>query len=284
MLIKWGLHTTASFEYFVKKIDLSNLYIREKIVFAAIQSNNTSVLANINPDIKNIQDNTTKNCMLEAILTLNTEFHSLVASWGVTSVSNISSVFLFLLYTPDRPLHDFLIWYDNLPCEVKECVLNEFSALHGFACTPYQPKEFIALHQNNPILERTCVHLIAQWKTPEGFMCPCDDQKEMFFHTPCPQNTLLINKLSLSNASIFVHTIAPHIDVKTHFIWAINNRDFDLASLLLPFLPDDFTHITSERPSEDVYPHLHKRLLWWFLQKQCQSVQEIHICERVKKI
>lgn len=283
-LIKWGLHATDSFEHFVKKIDLNNLYVREKIVFAAIESNNISVLALLNPHIKVLQNKTSKNCMLEAILSFNTEFHSLVGGWGVTSSSNIASIFLFLLYAPDRPIHDFLAWYDDLSGEVQESVAGEFVALHKFSYTPYQPKEFIALHQNNPILERTCAHLIAKWKTSEGFICPCGDQKEMFFYNPCHQNTLLINKLSPNTASIFIQTIVPYIDVKKHFIWAVKNRDFDLASLLLPFLPADFTHITKQRPSEDIYPHLYKKLLSWFLKEQCQSSSKIHICERVKKI
>lgn len=284
MLIKWGLHTTVSFEYFIKKIDLDDLIVREKIVFAAIQSNNASILSDINPHIKDLQNNTTKNCMLEAILVNNTTFHSLVTDWGVTSASNISSVFLFLLYAPDRPMHGFLNWYDSLPYEIKKSVLEEFSAFHCFSYTPYQPKEFVAVHQRNPILQRTCAHLIEQWKTSQGFMCPCGDQREMFFRDPCPQNTLIINKLSSTNASIFVQTIVPYIDVKRHFIWAVENQDFDLASLLLPFLPADFTLITRERPSEEIYPQLYKTLLVWFLHEQCQNAQQIHISERVKKI
>lgn len=284
MLIKWGLHTTISFEHFVEKVDLNNVYVREKIVCTAIQSNNPGVLVTLNPHIRDLQNNTTQNCMLEAILSLNTEFPSLVGTWGVTSSSNISSVFLFLLYTPDRSTYGFFNWYDRLPDEVQERVVEEFAALHGFSCAPYHPKEFIASHQNNPILKRTSVDLVAQWKTSEGFICPCGGRKEIFFYNPCAQNTLLINKLSAISANIFIQTIVPYLDVKTHFIWAIDNHDFDLGSLLLPFLPSDFTYITATRPSEDIYPYLYQKLLAWFLKEQCQGLSKIHICERIKKI
>ena len=284
-LIQWGLHNTHSFDYILKHLNLKNPHVREKIVFTATRFNNKALLNLLNPNIKEIQaEHMSKNCALEAALQNNIALHSLILSWGVTSISNVSSLLLFLLHAPDRKAQYFFDWYDQLPPSVQKNTLQEFHATYRFVATPYHPKEFIMEHTTNPVLDRVGTYLLSKWVTDDGIQCPFVDQLRVFYTQPHPDNSIVIRHLSASTGSVFVRLISQCIDVKKHFVWALNVEDFDLASLLLPFLPEGFTHRTSLRPSETIYPLLHQKLQHWALTAACMSTRKIHINEQVRKI
>lgn len=283
-LIQWGLHNTPSFKYVQDKIDLNTSWDREKIVFTAIEHNNINALNAMVGAFGCINNNPGRhNCLLEIILSEKWHFCGTLNTWGVTSSQNISSCLLFLIHHPISAT-DFWIWYDQVALDIRSQCLNEFENHFRFVKTPYETKEFVASQHDNPVLVRYSSFLAARWKTPEGFQCCFEDHSEVFYSTPCAANSALIAQLSAANASVFIYAIAPHVDVPAHFLWALKTNDFDLAALLLPFLPSSFSCCETNSPSPIAHPFLYNQLQAWTLTAVCQGESFVHTNERMRKI
>lgn len=283
-LIQWNLHDTSSFEYVLSKVDATDAQTREKIVFSAIKYNNMAVLEKYNPcDTYIRSDPIGRNCVLETLLS-RPNFHDIVTSWGVTSITDIASCLLFLLHSPIRA-PNFWSWYDKLPQEIQtQCLLN-FNNQHRFVQTPYEHKEFVPLYADNPLLARAASFLASQWQTQRGFVCAFSEHVEQFCFQPCLNNSEIIAKLSPNNASVFATVVFPRLPVEQHFLWALKSKDFDLASLLLPFLsdPPKINKFDPLPPQHD-HPMLYSSMLSWRLMDICQTSKSPHIHERVRKI
>lgn len=222
------------------------------------------------------------NCILETLLGQHPQFYPQMNTWGVTSVQNISSCLLYLVHCL-TPQPNFWVWYEQLTARTHDQSVNEFSTHFRFTQTPYQAKEFIAAQHNNPVLLRYAPFLANQWKTSTGFACNIGEKNMIFYSTPCAANSELIAMLNANSASMFIYIIAPHIDVAQHFLWALATHDFDLASLLLPFVPSSLTYCGVDTPSESSHPVLHNQILAWKLTNVCASTRR-HINERVRKM
>ena len=208
-LIQWGLQDTASFKYVQSKVDLNSAWNREKIVFTAIQHNNTEALIKIPSDFGCINDHLGRyNCILETLLGQHPQFYHQMNTWGVTSVQNISSCLLYLVHCL-TPHPNFWVWYEQLTARTQDQSVNEFGTHFRFTQTPYQSKEFIAAQHNNPVLLRYAPFLANQWKTPTGFACNMGEKNMIFYSTPCAANSELIAMLNANSASMFIYVIAP---------------------------------------------------------------------------
>lgn len=282
-LVQWKLHDTASFKYVQSKVDFTIVWNREKVVFTAIQYNNIDALINLSSDFGCINNSSGRyNCILETLLSQQPQFYNCINTWGVTSVQNISSCLLYLVHNL-APQPYFWAWYEQFDGALHNRCVNEFSSHFRFVQTPYEFKEFVAAQHDNPVLTRYAPFLATQWKTSAGFECNFDENNLVFYSTPCAANSALIAVLSAISASMFIYVIAPYIEVEQHFIWALSTHDFDLAALLLPFVPASLAYCGMDTPSATTHPVLYNQMLTWKLTQACQS-EGRHINERVRKI
>lgn len=258
------LHTGPSFHHFIRQINFSDPIARAKMVWCAVAANNIDFLQQwTSGDYPPVLENSLRlpNCLLEAYLQNHIHLQNWIARWGVIGVQHLSAAALFLLQK-GVPTHWFIEFLQKLPPGHSEEAAKQCAQMCQFAEVPTSPKTFLLTKRDLELVQWLRPALRELWETAQGFRLPLMGQECMFTLHPSHHNSEIINKIGSHSASVFIAVVAPHLDVVKHFHWALRQEDFNLASLLLPFVPSDApSPPQGVWPSASFYPDLHRHLL-----------------------